>query len=107
MKILLQKTTLIIIFKRYKNLKCFGEKIKVLPHKSNFSPAIHGCVKLIYSIKTNTIISFLSKFLVNFFRNSIKDAVSRAVPDALSGALKVALLRATAIQSTFSGDSFK
>ena len=122
--ILLQKTTLKIIFKKYKNLKCFGEKIKVLPHKRNFSPAMHGwgispnnkrstklekniCVKLIYSIKTNTIISFLSKFLVNFFRNSIKDAVSRAVPDALSGALKVALLRAMAIQSTFSGDSFK
>ena len=61
------------------------------------------CVKLIYSIKTSTIISFFSKFLVKFFRNSIKYVVSRAV----SGALKVALLRAMAIQSAFSDDSFK
>ena len=61
------------------------------------------CVKLIYSIKTNTIISFFSKFLVKFLRNSIKYVVSRAV----SGALKVALLRAMAIQSAFSDDSFK
>ena len=61
------------------------------------------CVKLIYSIKTNTIISFVSKFLVKFLRNSIKYVVSRAV----SGALKVALLRAMAIQSAFSDDSFK
>ena len=79
----------------------------ISPNNKRSSKQENICVKLIYSIKTNTIISFLSKFLVNFFRNSIKDAVSRAVPDALSGALKVALLRATAIQSTFSGDSFK
>ena len=65
------------------------------------------CVKLIYSIKTNTIISFVSKFLVKFLRNSIKYVVSRAVSGALSGALKVALLRAMTIQSTFSDDSFK
>ena len=65
------------------------------------------CVKLIYSIKTNTIISFFSKFLVKFLRNSIKYVVSRAVSGALSGALKVALLRAMAIQSAFSDDSFK
>ena len=65
------------------------------------------CVKLIYSTKTNTIISFFSKFLVKFLRNSIKYVVSRAVSGALSGALKVALLRAMAIQSAFSDDSFK
>ena len=62
------------------------------------------CAKLIYSIKTNTIISFFSKFLVKFLINSI---VSRAISGALSGALKVALLRAMAIQSAFSDDSFK
>ena len=61
------------------------------------------CVKLIYSIKTNTIISFVSKFLVKFLSNSIKYVVSRAV----SGALKVTLLRAMAIQNAFSDDSFK
>ena len=61
------------------------------------------CLKLIYSIKTNTIISFLSKFLVKFLSNSIKYVVSRAV----SGALKVTLLRAMAIQNAFSDDSFK
>ena len=61
------------------------------------------CVKLIYSIKTNTIISFLSKFLVKFLRNSVKYVVSRAVSGALSGAL----LRAMAIQSAFSDNSFK
>ena len=61
------------------------------------------CVKLIYSIKTNTIISFFSKFLVTFLRNNLKYVVSRAV----SGILKVALLRAMAIQSAFSDDSFK
>ena len=60
-------------------------------------------LKLIYSIKTNTIISFLSKFLVKFLSNSIKYVVSRAV----SGALKVTLLRAMAIQNAFSDDSFK
>ena len=63
------------------------------------------CVKLIYSIKTNTMISFFSKFLVEFLRNSIIYVVSRAVSGALSGTLKVALLRA--IQSAFSDDSFK
>ena len=63
------------------------------------------CVKLIYSIKTNTMISFFSKYLVEFLRNSIKYVVSRAVSGALSGTLKVALLRA--IQSAFSDDSFK
>ena len=57
--------------------------------------------------QTNTIISFFSKFLVKFLRNSIKYVVSRAVSGALSGALKVALLRAMAIQSAFSDDSFK
>ena len=61
------------------------------------------CVKLIYSIKTNTIISFFSKFLVTFLRNSIKYVVSRAV----SVALKVAILRAMAIQSVFSDDFVK
>ena len=61
------------------------------------------CLKLIYSIKTNTIISFLSKFLVKFLSNSIKYVVSRVV----SGALKVTLLRAMAIQNAFSDDSFK
>ena len=60
------------------------------------------CVKLIYSIKTNTIISFFSKFLVTFLRNNLKYVVSRAV----SGTLKVALSRAMAIQSAFSDDSF-
>ena len=65
------------------------------------------CVKLIYSIKTNTIISFFSRFLVEFLRNSIKYVVSRAVSVALSGTLKVALLRAMAIQSAFSDDCFK
>ena len=64
-------------------------------------------VKLIYSIKTYTIISFFSKFLVKFLRNSIKYVVLRAVSGALSGALKFALLRAMAIQSAFSDDSFK
>ena len=61
------------------------------------------CVKLIYSIKTNTIISFFSKFLVKFLRNSIKYVVLRAV----SSALKVSLLKAMVIQSAFSDDSFK
>ena len=65
------------------------------------------CVKLIYSIKTNTIISFFSKFLVKFFRNSIKYVVSRTVSGALSVALKIVLLRAIAIQNAFSDDSFK
>ena len=60
------------------------------------------CVKLIYSIKTNTIISFFSKFLVTFLRNNLKNVVSVAV----SGALKVAVLRAMAIRSAFSDDSF-
>ena len=64
------------------------------------------CVKLIYSIKTSTIISFFSKFLVKFLRNSIKYVALRAVLGALSGALKVALLRAMAIQNAFSDDSF-
>ena len=61
------------------------------------------CVKLIYSIKTNMIISYFSKFLVTFLRNIIKYLVSRAV----SGALKVALLRAMSIQSAILDDSFK
>ena len=65
------------------------------------------CVKLIYSIKTNTIISFFSKFLVKFLRNSIKYIVWRAVSGALFGELKFALLRAMTIQSAFSDDSFK
>ena len=65
------------------------------------------CVKLFYSIKTNTIISFSSKFLVKFLRNSVKYVVSRAVSGAFPGALKVALLRAMAIQSAISHDSFK
>ena len=60
-------------------------------------------MKLIYSIKTNTIISFFSKLLVMFLRNSIKYAVSRAV----SGALKVVRLRAmTIMASVFSDSSF-
>ena len=65
------------------------------------------CVKLIYSIKTYTIISFFSKVLVKFLRNSIKYVVSSAVSGALSGALKVTRLRAMAIQSAFSDDFFK
>ena len=65
------------------------------------------CVKLIYSIKTNTSISFFSKFLVKFLRNSIKYVVSRAVLGALSDALKVALLRTMVIKSAFSDDSLK
>ena len=65
------------------------------------------CVELIYSIKTNTIISFFFKFLVKFLRNCIKYVVSRAVSGALLGALKAALFRAMAIQSAFSDDSFK
>ena len=101
-----------------------GKKIEVGAHKHNFFPAMHGrgnfpnnkiysmqkkeiFVKLIYFIKTNLITSFFSKFLVKFLRNSIKYVVSRAVSGALSGALKVALLRAMAIQSAFSDDSFK
>ena len=60
-------------------------------------------VKLIYSIKTNTTISFFSKFLVKFLKNSIKYVVLRAV----SGALKVALLKTMAVQSAFSNVSFK
>ena len=51
-------------------------------------------MKLIYSIKTNTIIRFFSKFSVKFMRNSIKFVVSRAVSSVLSGALKIALLTA-------------
>ena len=75
-------------------------------HKHNFFPVMHGWgvfpnnkrysiqkkeifVKLIYSIKTNLITSFFSKFLVKFLRSSIKYVDSREV----SGALKVALLR--------------
>ena len=65
------------------------------------------CVELIYSIKTNTIISFFFKFLVKFLRNCIKYVVSRAVSGALSGALKVAFLRAMTIQNAFSDNSFK
>ena len=66
------------------------------------------CVKLIYSIETNTSISFFSKFLVKFLRNSIKYVVSRAVLGALSDALiKVALLRAMVIKGAFSDDSLK
>ena len=65
------------------------------------------CVKPIYSIKTNTIMSFFSKLLIKFLRNSIKYVVSRAVSGAHWGALKVTLLRVVAIQSAFSDDSFK
>ena len=65
------------------------------------------CVKLLYSIKTNRTISFVSKFLVKFLGNIVKHVVLRAVLDALLGALKVAILRAMAIQSVFSDDSFK
>ena len=85
-------------------------------HKRNFSPAMHSwgvfpnrkrCtmqkkdlfVKLIYSIKTNLITSFFSRFLVKFLRNNIKYVVSSVVLGALSGARKVALLRAMTIQS--------
>ena len=124
MKILLQKTTLIIIFNKQKQSEVFREKKKCCFINTIFrQPCMAGeflpitkevasrkkkmCVKLIYSIKTNTIISFFSKFLVKFLRNSIKYVVSRAVLGALSGALKVALLRAMAIQSAFSDDSFK
>ena len=65
------------------------------------------CVKLIYSIKTNTIISIFPKCLVKFLRNSIKYVVFRAVSGALLGALKVAFLKAMAIQTVFSDHSFK
>ena len=65
------------------------------------------CGKLIYSIKTNTIITFFSEFLVKFLRNSVKYVISRAVSGAISGALKAAPLRAMATQSAFSDDSFK
>ena len=58
-------------------------------------------VKLIYSIKTNLIISFVSKFLVKFLKYSIKYVVSRVVSDALSGALKVTFLTVMTIQSAF------
>ena len=88
------------------------------PYKHNFSPVMHGWrvfpyykkysmqkkeifVKLIYSIKTNMITSFFSKFLVKFLRNSINYVVFRAV----SGALNVSLLRVMTIQSAFSDDS--
>ena len=94
------------------------KKIKVGAHKHNFFPAMHGWgvfpnnkrysmqkkeifVKLIYSIKTNLITSFFSKFLVKFWRISAKYVVSRVVSGALSGALKVALLTAMTIQSAF------
>ena len=65
------------------------------------------CAKLIYSTKTNLIISFFSKVLVNFLRNSIKYEVLRVILGALSAALKVTLLRAMTIQSAFSDDSIK
>ena len=95
-----------------------GKKIKVGAHKYNCSPAMHGWgvfpnnkrysmqkkeifVKLIYSIKTNLITSFFSKFLVKFWRISAKYVVSRVVSGALSGALKVALLTVMTIQSAF------
>ena len=94
------------------------KKIKVGPHKHNFSPVMHGwgvfpsnndavCrkkdifVKLIYSIKINLITSFFSKSLVKFLRNSIKYVVSRVDLGALLGAIKVAVLTAMTIQSTF------
>ena len=64
-------------------------------------------VKLIYSIKTNTTISFFFKCFAKFLRNSIKYVNSAAVSGAVSGALKVAFLRAISIQSAFSDDSFK
>ena len=59
-------------------------------------------VTLIYSIKTNMITSFFSKFLVTFLRNGINYVVLRAVSSALSDAIKVGTLRAMTIQSTFS-----
>ena len=65
------------------------------------------CLKLIYSIKANTIINFFSKCFVTFLKNSTKYVASRALSGAISGVLKVALLRAMAIQSTFSDDFFK
>ena len=94
------------------------KKIKVGPHKHNFSPVMHGwgvfpsnndavCrkkdifVKLIYSIKINLITSFFSKSLVKFLRNSIKYVVSRVDLGALLGAIKVTVLTAMTIQSTF------
>ena len=94
------------------------KKIKVGPHKHNFSPVMHGwgvfpsnndavCrkkdifVKLIYSIKINLITSFFSKSLVKLLRNSIKYGVSRVDLGALLGAIKVTVLTAMTIQSTF------
>ena len=94
------------------------KKIKVGPHKHNFSPVMHGwgvfpsnndavCrkkdifVKLIYSIKINLITSFFSKSLVKLLRNSIKYVVSRVDLGALLGAIKVTVLTAMTIQSTF------
>ena len=56
---------------------------------------------LFYQNKHNYQLFFL--FLVMFLRNSIKYVVS----SAFSEALKVALLRAMAIQSACSDDSFK
>ena len=115
--------TLIIIYNKQKQSEVFGEKKKVL-HNHNFLPAMHGwgispykkrsskqekgnMCKTDLCYQKNTIISFFSKFLVKFLRNSIKYVASRAVSGALLGALKVALLRAMAIQSAFSDDSFK
>ena len=54
-------------------------------------------VNLIYSIKTNLITNFSSKFLVKFLRNSVKYIALTVV----LGALKVALLTAMTIQSAF------
>ena len=124
MKMLLQKTTLIIIYIKQKQSEVFRGKKKCCFINTIFrQPCMAGeflpikkevanrknemCVKLICSMKTNTIIIFFSKFLVRFLRNSIKDVVSRGVSGALSGALKTARLRAMAIQSAFSDDSFK
>ena len=93
--------------------------MKVLPHKHNFSAAMHGwgifpnnkssskleknmCkTDLFYQNKHDH--QFFLQILVKFLRNSIKYVVSRAVPSAHSGAL----LRVMAIQSAFSDDSFK
>ena len=64
-------------------------------------------LKLIYSIKTNMITSFFSKYLGKFLRNDTKCVLSRVVSGALSGALKVAHLRAMTIQGVFSHNPCK
>ena len=101
------------------------EKTKVGPHRHNFSPAMldwrvfldnKRCSmqkkeifeKLIYSIETNMITSFFSKFSFKFLTNSIKYVVSRAISGALnrsshqSCSARKGVLKAPVPQSLFS-----